>query len=147
MKPTEPLALHHSWPLFDWDRRLEPTLIAGVPALTGPHSAEIHDLVQPGRWECDLENDSLIWSSEVHDIFGLPHDARPTRHETLAFYADHSRAAMERLRAYAIKHRRGFTLDAEIHPATGKTRWMRLIAAPICEDDRVVRLHGLKKAL
>jgi hypothetical protein len=51
---------------------------------------------------------------------------------------------MERLRAYAIRHRRGFTLDAELQPAAGGRRWMRLIAAPACEGDRVVRLHGLK---
>jgi hypothetical protein len=54
---------------------------------------------------------------------------------------------MERLRAHAIKHRRGFTLDAEIRPAVGGTRWMRLIAAPACIGDEAVRLHGLKLAL
>ena len=54
-------------------------------------------------------------------------------------------AIMERLRAYAIKHRRGFTLDAQIRPAVGgKYRWMRLIAAPVCSGERVARLHGLK---
>ena len=51
---------------------------------------------------------------------------------------------MERLRADAIRYKRGFTLDAEIQPATGERRWMRLIAAPVCEGDRAVRLHGLK---
>jgi hypothetical protein len=36
-------------------------------------------------------------------------------------------------------------LDAEILPAVGgQRRWMRLIAAPICNGNRVVRLHGLK---
>ena len=38
----------------------------------------------------------------------------------------------------------GFTLDAEIAPATGARRWMRLIAAPVCEGGEVVRLQGLK---
>jgi hypothetical protein len=51
---------------------------------------------------------------------------------------------MERLRSYAIKHKRGFTLDAEIRPAVGGRRWMRLIAAPIYVRDRPARLHGLK---
>ena len=51
---------------------------------------------------------------------------------------------MERLRAYAIKHRRGFTLDARIVPVQGKPRWIRLIGAPVCEGRRVVRLEGLK---
>jgi hypothetical protein len=55
-----------------------------------------------------------------------------TRDETVALYCEGSRAAMEKLRAYAIKHRRGFTLDVEIKPAQAPQRWMRLIAAPVC---------------
>ena len=55
-----------------------------------------------------------------------------------------SRAKMERLRAYAIRHRRGFTLDAEIEAPGGGRRRMRLICAPVCEGERVTRLHGLK---
>jgi hypothetical protein len=51
---------------------------------------------------------------------------------------------MERLRAYAIKHRRGFTIDVEIRTIGGDPRWMRLIGAPVCEGDRVTHLHGLK---
>jgi hypothetical protein len=51
---------------------------------------------------------------------------------------------MERLRAHAIRHHCGFTLDAEIRTAVGERRWMRLIAAPICKGERVVSLHGLK---
>ena len=51
---------------------------------------------------------------------------------------------MEKLRAYAIKHRRGFTLDVEIKPAQAACRWMRLVAAPVCVGDEVVRLQGLK---
>ncbi len=51
---------------------------------------------------------------------------------------------MEKLRAYAIRHRRGFTLDAEIQPMQGERRWMRLIAAPVCTGDTVVQLQGLK---
>jgi PAS domain-containing protein len=98
-----------------------------------------------GCWECDLGDDSLIWSGGVYDLFGLPRGLGITREEAVPLYSEGSRAVMERLRAYAIKHRRGFTLDAEIRTAAlGETRWMRLIAAPVCEGDRAVRLNGLK---
>ena len=97
--------------------------------------------------ECDLGDDSLIWSGGVYDIFGLPRGAAVSRDEAVALYAEDSRARMERLRSYAIRHRRGFTIDAEIRPASGQVRWMRLIAAPVCEGERVVRLHGLKLIL
>jgi len=55
---------------------------------------------------------------------------------------------MERMRAHAIRHRCGFTLDVEISAsAVGEARTVRLIAAPVCEGDLAVRLHGLKLLL
>ena len=89
-------------------------------------------------------DERLTWSGGVYDIFGLPRGARVKRDEIVALYCEDWRAAMERLRAHAIKHRRGFTLDAEIRPVSGERRWMRLIAAPTCEGGVVRRLHGLK---
>lgn len=140
---AEPLALRHSWPLFERERQFAlglDFLAEGAPPCDGRGAAPI----MLGAWQCDLRDDTLTWSPGVHDLFGLPHDARPLRHEIVGMYAESSRAIMERLRAYAIKHRRGFSLDAEIHPASGGTRWMRLIASPVCEGNRVVRLNGLK---
>ncbi len=106
----------------------------------GPHHA--------GYWECDLLDNSLSWTGGVYDIFALPRSARPTREEAAAFYTEDSRAVMERLRAYAIKHKRGFTLDVEIRAAAVRERrWVKLIAAPVCSGLHVVRLHGIKHYL
>ncbi len=77
-------------------------------------------------------------------FFGFPRGAAVTRDESAAVYCEGSRAVMEKLRAYAIRHRRGFTLDVEIEPAQAPRRWMRLIAEPVCAGDTVVRLQGLK---
>jgi PAS domain-containing protein len=99
-----------------------------------------------GIWQCDLRNgDALSWSDGVYDLFGLPRGAQVSRAETVALYAEGSRAVMERLRAYALRHRRGFTLDAQIIPAQGDRRWMRLVAAPVCVNSRPVRLQGYKQ--
>jgi len=98
-----------------------------------------------GLWECTLSDNALSWTDGVFDLFGLPRGAVLARDEVAALYAEPSRAAMERLRAYAIKHRRGFTLDAEIMPVTGPAKWMRLIAAPVCVGRQVIRLHGIKQ--
>jgi PAS domain-containing protein len=146
VKHVEPLALSHSWPLFEQPRHFQ---------LGHIFNCVITDAIEPvrhgyvgnhhaGRWECNLSDNSLIWSGGVYDIFGLPRDATVSRDEAVALYAEDSRAAMERLRAHAIKHRRGFTLDVEIRPVSGAARWMRLIGAPVCDGGRVVRLHGLK---
>jgi PAS domain-containing protein len=97
-----------------------------------------------GCWECDLSDNSLIWSGGVYDIFGLSRGVPISREESVAFYCEESRAKMERLRSYSIRHKRGFTLDVEIRAAVGEVRWVRLIAAPVCKDNSATRLHGLK---
>jgi len=150
-RPEEPLQLYQSWPL---DARAEQFSLGRILdhdecALPPMHDANVAMLTMHGvgRWSCDLPDERLEWTDAVFDIFGLPRGAAVTRPEAAALYCEHSRAAMERLRAHAIRHHRGFTLDARIVPAQGQPRWMRLIAAPVCEGNRVVRLEGIKAPL
>jgi PAS domain-containing protein len=147
--PAVPIELSHSWPLFEQSRRFELGAILDSAAIDAiaPGTVGWIGIQHAGLWECDLADDSLIWSGGVYDIFGLPRGVEVSRAAAVSLYDENSRALMERLRAHAIKHRRGFTLDAEIKPAVGGNRWMRLIAAPVCVDDQPVRLHGLKLAL
>lgn len=137
MHLVEPLPLSHSWPLADRENQFA---LGQLDYWTVPYARRS----KAGRWSCDLSDESLTWSPEVFALFGLPDGAAITRAETVAMYCEESRVVMERLRAYALKHRRGFTLDAKIRPVTGPERWMRLIAAPVCEDGRPVRIEGLK---
>lgn len=143
-----PSPLTHSWPLFEQHQRFDlgclldehgetPAAPVRRPALLAVRGI--------GLWECDLRDNALTWTAGVFDLFGLPRDTAIERDEITALYAESSRAAMERLRAHAIKHRRGFTLDAEIMPVNGPPRWMRLIAAPVCMGRQAVRLHGIKQ--
>jgi len=146
---TEPLPLHHSWPLYEQPLRFELGAILNsvVTDAIAPESVGAVGLYHAGCWECDLADNSLTWSGGVYDLFGLPRGVAMTREQAAALYAEPSRSAMERLRAYAIRHARGFTLDAEIQPVVGPRRWMRLIAAPEQVAGRVTRLHGIKLAL
>jgi PAS domain-containing protein len=141
-----PLQLLHSWPLAEQGRHFDLGFVINsvITDAIAPADIDQLGLHHAGCWECDLQDDSLIWSGGVYDIFGLPRGARLTRDEAVALYSEDSRAKMEALRAHAIRHRRGFTIDAEIRPAVGARRRMRLICAPVCEGDRTVRLHGLK---
>jgi PAS domain-containing protein len=143
--PTR-ILLEHSWPVQEQARHFDLGCVlnsaitdAITPSFVG--QLGIHHV---GCWECDLADNSLIWSGGVYDIFGLHRGAEVAREEAVSLYSEESRAKMEALRAHAIRHRQGFTLDAEIRPVSGQPRWMRLICAPVCDGDRVVRLHGLK---
>ena len=145
MTPTEPLPLYHSWPLVDLAQRFDlgHVLDETPDRPATPARTESIDRV-PGYWTCELVDNHLHWSPAVYDLFGLPADVPLARTSTVALYDEGSRAAMERLRAHAIRHRRGFTIDIDIRPVGARQRWVRLVAAPVCEDGRVVRLHGYK---
>lgn len=144
-----PIPLHHSWPLLEQSRHFELGLVlsSAVTDMIAPGEIGALGTYHVGCWECELSNNTLCWSGGVHDIFGLPRGAQVTRREALSLYSEHSRAAMERLRAHAIRHGRGFTIDIELLPLVGGNRWVRLIAAPVCEGGKIVRLHGLKVAI
>jgi PAS domain-containing protein len=146
VKPIEPLELFQSWPLSEGRRRFDLGRVLDCPpgGIGGPADEQHLTALGVGRWECDLSDNVLTWSAGVYDIFGLARGAPLSRNRMVGLYCEESRAMMERLRAHAIAHKRGFTMDAQISPANGPRRWMRLVAAPICEGDRVARLHGYK---
>ena len=138
-----------SWPLWDQPKHFELGLVLNSVITDGLQPSQIGAIGahHAGCWECNLADDSLIWSGGVYDIFGLPRGAKISRAEAVSLYSDESREVMESLRAHAISHRRGFTVDVQILPATAEPRLMRLIAAPIVEGGRVVKLHGFKLAI
>lgn len=145
MRPIEPLPLNHSWPLYDLRTHLAPVLLDPNIARSDAALAE-RGL---GLWHCDLADNQLRWTAGVYDIFGLDRDLDVARPLAVSLYAPDSREPMERLRAYAIRHKRGFTLDVDIEQADGMGRCaMRLIAAPVLDAaGDVVGLHGVKQML
>ena len=122
----------------------------GKVLMSSPHAMNFDQYAgdgEVGYWQCDLtDHDALTWSDTVYDIFGLPHGSTVSRDDAVARYRDHSRGVLERLRSYAIKRRRGFLLDAALN-LDGATRWIRILAAPVVEHDRVIGLSGLKRIL
>jgi hypothetical protein len=126
------------------------TFVLGHPLKSAALEVDLERYVRDedvGFWQCDLtKHDALTWSDKVYEIFGLPHGSEVVRGDVVAKYREHSRGVLERMRTYAIKRKCGFILDAAINPH-GTTRWIRILAAPIVEEDRVVGLHGLKRQL
>ena len=101
-----------------------------------------------GYWHCDIaDHDRLTWSEKVYDLFGLSSGDPVERDWAVARYSEHSRNALKKVRNYALGHKFGFILDAEISHQAAATRWIRVLAVPIVEANRVVGLHGLKRSL
>jgi hypothetical protein len=139
-----------NWPLWEQHSRFElgHILNSAVTDALRPRYLGAIETHHAGLWECDLADQSLIWSGGVYDLFGLERGIPVTRDQAIAHYTEDSRARLESLRTYAIRKLAGFTLDVEIRAAAvGESRRMRLIAAPVFAGDSAVRLHGLKLAL
>ena len=93
MKAIEPLSVRHSWPLHEHARHFELGSILSCAVIDVLEPAEVGglELHHVGYWECDLSDNSLIWSGGVYDIFGLPRGVSVTREETVALYCEESR--------------------------------------------------------
>jgi len=101
-----------------------------------------------GYWACDIaDQDKLSWSDKVYELFGLVPGDLIDRDWAVERYLEHSRATLQRVREFALRHACGFILDAEIEPEGAHRMWIRVLALPVLEDGQVVRLHGLKRAL
>jgi PAS domain-containing protein len=144
MSSTPPLL--ESWPLSEQSRHFDLGLVlnSAVTDIIGPPEVGALGIHHSGCWECNLADNSLTWSGGIYDIFGLPRGSPVSRDEAVSFYSEESRASLEKLRSYAIREKRGFTIDVQIRPAVGGSRWVRIIAAPVCQEGKTVRLHGLK---
>jgi hypothetical protein len=136
-----------TWPLSEQMRHfdLAHVLNSAVADSIAPERVGGIDVHHAGLWECDLADNSLIWSGGVFDLFGLDRSCRITREQALAHYSDESRTRLERVRGDAIRNRRGFTLEVEIRAAAvGQVRHLRLIGVPVYSGETPVRVHGLK---
>jgi len=149
MAAIELLPLTHSWPLYDAALHLpfdsQPAPFDGRAWLAHRESRMTRDAGM-GLWHCDLAaGDRLSWTGAVFSLFGLPEDEPIERAYIVSLYEGESRAAMEALRAHAIRHMRGFSLDALIRRPDGDQRWMRLTAMPILSGGKAVGLCGTKQ--
>jgi PAS domain S-box-containing protein len=144
---VSPLPLTHSWPLYEATLRLPlGNLVAALDDVQPPpFYPDPFAQMGIGIWQCDLKDNSLNWTAPVYELFGFPEGEPIERPLAASLYLPDTRIAMEELRAYAIRHRRGFTLDAQIRRPDGDVRWMRLSAIPVIEGRQVVRLCGTKQ--
>jgi diguanylate cyclase (GGDEF)-like protein len=98
-----------------------------------------------GIWQCNLSDNSLLWTNGVYDLFEIPRNTPVTRELALAFYTDASRERMDAARSQAIANCSDFALDLEIVTAKGQRRWMRLTGAVESRDGVAHRIFGMKQ--
>ncbi|WP_332685863.1 sensor domain-containing diguanylate cyclase, partial [Devosia sp.] len=98
-----------------------------------------------GVWQCDLADNSLLWTNGVYDLFEIERGTQVTRELSLSCYTEASRRQMEAARAHAIATCTDFALTVEIITVRGKRRWMRLTGAVESRNGVATRIFGMKQ--
>lgn len=95
-------------------------------------------------WQCDLGDNSLVWSDGVYDLFGLPRGSVLDRDAIVAMYLPESQAELARLRDAAVAGCGSFTFEAQIRRGDGELRWIRVTADVVREGGVARYLYGTK---
>lgn len=98
-----------------------------------------------GVWECELASEALTWTDAVYDMFELPRQSKLDRASTLERYEPNCRRELEKLRAEAIEHCSGFTVDVSLRSREGEIRWIRITGDVEQDNGRAVRIFGTKQ--
>lgn len=98
-----------------------------------------------GAWSCDLQTDTISWTTEVFDMFGFPPHEPIDRRDTVDLYTEPSRMLLERLRPAAIASAGRFSMEAQIIRPDSDERWIRIKAATRVRHGKAVTLYGLKE--
>ncbi len=105
---------------------------------------EAHSIARFGSWEWDSITDTVVWSTELYNIFGRDPD-KPT-----PTYRDYpSLCTPENFNRMAIEVRKAldkgipYHLDLEVIRTDGTIRWVSIWGEPVYDSTgQVTRLHG-----
>jgi len=103
-------------------------------------------LARIGGWEIDLENNLSFWTDEVYRIHDLQPDKFTSTDETITVslecYDPEDRPAI--MDAFRKCSEKGQSYDLEFPFTTtkGRRKWIRTIANPVMEGERIIKVVG-----
>ena len=99
-----------------------------------------------GAWTRDLALDTIWWSPEFAEIFGMdPDDTNYDRERLFAFLTAEDRERLRRIVETALQEHKDYAVDFEFqHAVTGEWRWMESRGrAEYAADGRPIKLYGV----
>jgi PAS domain S-box-containing protein len=101
------------------------------------------EMAKVGGWEYDVETHKGTWTDEVARIHGLDPKQVTNVELGLSFYQGESRQKIEKAVREANEDGTPYDLDLEMTTASGDHKWVRTMALPIMEDEKVVKVQGI----
>jgi PAS domain S-box-containing protein len=101
------------------------------------------EMAKVGGWEFDPQTGKGTWTDEVARI----HDVDPTQATNveigLSVYVGESREKIEQAVKEAIEFGKPYDLELELISIKGDRKWVRTMALPIVQNDKVVKVQGI----
>jgi PAS domain S-box-containing protein len=106
------------------------------------HLQTVDHLAGLGSWEADVETGELRWSSNLHEILGIPETVAPDRDRFLAAVHPDDRQRLLDAQRDALAGRSPYSVDHRIVRPDGAVRHVHDEAVAEVEGGRIVRLLG-----
>lgn len=104
---------------------------------------EMSKLTKTGGWHYDPIRDESFWSPEVYKIHELPQGSKITAQIALDFYLPLYKEQIDLLVKNLYERHESYDFSGMIKTASGKEKWIRTIARPIVQDDKIIYIHGV----
>ncbi|MEO9483602.1 MAG: PAS domain S-box protein [Ekhidna sp.] len=100
-------------------------------------------LSKTGAWYYDPIRDETFWSDEVYRIHELESGSDIDAEKALQFYSEDYKDKIEKLVADLYDEHRSYEFAGEIVTAKGNKKWIRTIAKPMIQDDKIIYICGV----
>lgn len=100
-------------------------------------------LSKTGAWYYDPIRDETYWSDEVYRIHELESGSRMDAEKALEFYTKDYKDKIEQLVAGLYEDHKSYEFSGEIITAKGNKKWIRTIAKPMVQDDKIIYICGV----
>lgn len=104
---------------------------------------EMSKLTKTGAWNYDAIRDKSYWSEEVYKIHDLPIGSDVNADKALSFFLPEYREKLDHLVERLYEKHEPYDFSGMIVSASGEEKWIRTIANPVVQDDRIITIHGV----
>ncbi|WP_462251978.1 PAS domain-containing sensor histidine kinase [Ekhidna sp.] len=100
-------------------------------------------LSKTGAWYYDPIRDKTYWTEEVYRIHELDPNSEMDAEKALRFYTEDYKEKIEQLVNELYADHKSYEFAGEIVTAKGNKKWIRTIAKPMVQDDKIIYICGV----
>ncbi|TVR12596.1 MAG: PAS domain S-box protein [Balneolaceae bacterium] len=104
---------------------------------------QAYEIAKIGNWSYSVEDDELVWSEFVKEIFEVEPDYKPGTEPVLDFcFNDSYRKQLEEAVNEAVENNHPYDVEIKIKTAKGTEKWVRTMGIPEFKDGILIKVFG-----